>query len=282
MEIEIYLADELVPTSELMPALQRQTLDLTCSTDEFMAAPIDVAPISGCMPFAAEEGLEVDVLRNIKGLNEIWREAYEEQVPGVTFLSMGSWDPTNFITTKPIYTLDDFKGLKLQSLPCIDPLLDKLGVTSMTLPLEDIAMGIQTGMLDGLVWCGATEGYTVGWIDVCDYFETHPICRWALNWVVSTESWEALPPDLQELVMLTIDSAQYHKTVWYYWGEAYYRTKGDSFTLTTLSDEDWEIVKSYRDEIWDEIATRSDRCARAIQIIRDYQAELEAAGYPYR
>ena len=144
-------------------------------------------------------------------------------------------------------------------------------------------MGVQTGILDGICWCGATEGYTCGWIDVCDYFLTNPICGgWALDWVVRTESWEALPPDLQELWWLALDSYNFNKTEWYYWGESHYRTEGEEFILTELPPEDFAKFKSYKDELYDEIAASSPRCARAIQIIRDYQAELEAAGYPYR
>ncbi|MDD5590403.1 MAG: TRAP transporter substrate-binding protein DctP [Dehalococcoidales bacterium] len=285
MKVEIYIADELVATSELIPALAAGTVDITCHPDEFMAAPIGgLSKISSCLPFNAEEGLEIDALWRELGLDEIWEAAYDD-VPGVTYLSIGSWDTSNLITTKPIRKFEDMNGLKIHSMGAMEPTLALAGIAPVTLPWEDIQMAIQTGMIDGLCWCGATEGYTCGWIDVCDYFLTNVVGRWALDWVVSTDSWESLPPDLQELWRLTIDSAQYNKTVWYYWGEAHYRLAGEggkSFILTTLPDEDWARMTDLKESIWDDIAAMGAREAQAIQILRDYQDLLEAAGTPYR
>ncbi|MFV2093352.1 MAG: twin-arginine translocation signal domain-containing protein, partial [Hyphomicrobiales bacterium] len=92
MEIELFFADQLVPTSELFRAMQKGTIDAVQSDDDSIAAPVDVSVFGGYFPFASRYSLDVPVLFNQYGLKEIWEEAYGE-VEGVTWLSAGAWDP---------------------------------------------------------------------------------------------------------------------------------------------------------------------------------------------
>src|SRR5690625_1186561 len=94
MHIDLYTADQLVPQPELFRAVQNGTLDAAQSDDDSMASPVDVAIFGAYFPFASRYSLDVPVLWNYYGLKEIWEEAYGE-VPGVTWLSAGAWDPCN-------------------------------------------------------------------------------------------------------------------------------------------------------------------------------------------
>src|SRR5690554_6583910 len=59
MEIELYYADQLVPTSELFRALQNGTLDAIQSDEATMASPVDIAVFGGYFPFATRFSLDV-------------------------------------------------------------------------------------------------------------------------------------------------------------------------------------------------------------------------------
>ena len=89
MVIELYNADQLVSHGELFRALQKGTIDAVQSDDDSIAAPVDVAIFGAYFPFASRYSLDVPVLWNWYGLNEIWEEAYAE-VEGVTWLSAGA------------------------------------------------------------------------------------------------------------------------------------------------------------------------------------------------
>ncbi len=119
MVIELYTADQLVPQGELFRAVQSGTIDAAQSDDDSMASPVDVAVFGAYFPFASRYSLDVPALFNWYGLNEIWEEAYKE-IPGVTWLSAGSWDPCNFATTKPIRSLQDLQGLRVFTFPTGD------------------------------------------------------------------------------------------------------------------------------------------------------------------
>jgi TRAP-type mannitol/chloroaromatic compound transport system substrate-binding protein len=280
MQVDIYLGDELVPISEEAIALQEGTLDIVCVSDDWGGFPADVAVFSDYFPFGVQTGIELDTLFKQRGLDEIWREAYDE-VPGITWLGSGSWDPCNIISNRPVESYEDMSGLRLHTFELAARMLQPAGVIGQTLPWEDVAMAIETGMLDGLAWCGITEGHTVGWVDVCDYFLAQPISGgWMGAWFASTESWEALPPDLQELWLMAIDQMNYHRTVWYYWGEAYLSAHGD-FIITTMPAEDWARVQALKEPLYEEIAAISPRCAEVIRIIREHQTDSTAARSPY-
>ena len=282
MVIELYNADQLVPMSELFRALTKGTVDAVQADDDSIAAPVDVAIFAAYFPFASRYSLDVPVLWNWYGLNEIWEEAYSE-VKGVTWLSSGAWDPCNFATRKPINHLEDFKGLRMYMFPTGGRFMQQFGVVPMSLPYEDVQMALQTGELDGVAWSGITEDYTVGWADVTKYYLTNPISgAWAGSYFANTDSWNQVPEHLQTLFRLCMDSSHYYRQHWYWWGEAKYRTQGGKLKLTTIPKDEWKVVEDAALKFWDETAAKSPRNAKVVKIIKEYIKTMEEAGPPYR
>jgi len=282
MEIELYYADQLVPTGELFRAMQRGTIDAVQSDDDSIAAPVDVSVFGGYFPFATRYSLDVPVLFNEYGLREIWEEAYGE-IQGVTWLSAGAWDPCHFATVQPIRSLEDLKGKRVFTFPTAGRFLSRFGVVPVTLPWEDIEVAVQTGELDGIAWSGITEDYTVGWADVTNYFLTNNISgAWCGSYFANSDRWAALPEHLKTLFHLCIDSSHYYRQHWYWGGEAKLRTQGTKLELTTIPDAEWKTVEDEAMKFWDEIAAQSPRSARVVQILKDYRATMDKAGPPYR
>jgi TRAP-type mannitol/chloroaromatic compound transport system substrate-binding protein len=282
MVIDLYYADQLVPHGELFRAVQTGTIDAAQSDDDSIAAPVDVAIFAAYFPFASRYSLDVPALWHWYGLKEIWEEAYGE-VPGVTWLSSGAWDPCNFATTKPLRSLEDLKGLRVYMFPTGGQFMQQFGVVPVALPYEDVEVAIQTGELDGVSWCGITETYTVGWADVTKYYLTNPVSgAWAGSYFVNTDKWNAVPEHLKALFRLSIDNSHYYRQHWYWWGEAHYRTKGGKLELTSIPASEWKTVEDAALVFWDEIAKKSPRSAKIVQILKDYRATMEKAGPPYR
>jgi len=282
MVIELYNADQLVPHGELFRALTKGTIDAVQSDDDSIAAPVDVSVFAAYFPFASRYSLDVPTLWNWYGLNEIWEEAYSK-IKNVTWLGIGAWDPCNFATVKPIRHLEDLKGLRMYMFPTGGRFMQQFGVVPMSLPYEDVEMAIQTGELDGVAWSGITEDYTVGWADVTKYYLTNPISgAWAGSYFANSDSWAKVPDHLKTLFKLTIDSSNYYRLHWYWWGEANYRTKGGKLELTSIPDAEWKTVEEAALKYWDEIAAKSPTNAKVVQILKDYAATMKAAGPPYR
>lgn len=283
MEIELYYADQLVPTADLFRALQNGTIDAVQSDEATMASPVDIAVFGGYFPFATRYSLDVPALFNYYGLNEIWAEAYGE-VDNVTWLSSGAWDPLHIFTVdKPIRSLADMQGLRVFGVPTAGRFLSRYGLIPVTIPWDNVEVAMQTGELDGVAWCGFTEAYEVGWADVCNYALTNSLTgAWFGSYFANTASWDKVPPHLQQLFRSTIDQSHYYRQVWYWGGEARLRVEGEKMELTSLPDEEWNQVVTDAQGFWDEVAGSSERSGRVVQAFKDYAANMEKAGYPYR
>ncbi len=281
MVIDLYTVDQLVPQGELIRAVQSGTIDAAQTDDDSAASPVDVKVFAAYFPFASRYSLDVPALWHWYGLNEIWEEAYSE-LPGVTWLSTGAWDPCNFGTTKPIRSLADLQGLRVYTFPTAGQFLTRFGVVPVTVPYEDVIPALQTGELDGVCWCGITEMHTVGWADAIKYYLTNPLSgAWAGSYFANTEKWNAVPEHLQQLFRLAIDASHYYRQHWYWAGEANYRING-KLELTTIPPDEWGQVEAAAMTLWDEVAATSPRNARVVEIMKKYNADMVKAGAPYR
>jgi len=283
MEIELFYADQLVPTADLFRALQNGTLDAVQSDEATMASPVDISVFGGYFPFATRFSLDVAALFRYYGLKEIWEEAYSE-VEGVTWLSTGAWDPLHIFTVdKPIRSLADMQGLRVFGVPTAGKFLSRYGLIPVTIPWEDIEVAMQTGELDGIAWSGITEVYTVGWSNVTNYFLTNNISgAWIGHFFANMDRWNELPPHLQELLATCFEQSHYYRQHWYWAGEADLRINGGKLQLTTIPDEEWKTVEAAAQVFWDEIAAESEVKAKVVEIFKTYNATMEAAGRPYR
>lgn len=283
MEIELYYADQLVPTSDLFRALQTGTLDAVQSDEATMASPVDIAVFGGYFPFATRYSLDVPALFRYYGLKEIWAEAYAE-VPNVTWLSTGAWDPLHIFTVnKPIKSLADMAGLRVFGVPTAGKFLSKYGLVPVTIPWDNVEVALQTGELDGVAWCGFTEAYEVGWADVCNYALTNSVTgAWFGSYFANTPSWEKVPAHLKELFLMSIDQSHYYRDVWYWGGEAKLRVEGNKMELTALPPAEWAQVVADSKGFWDEVSSSSPRAAKVVAAFKKYDETMQKAGYPYR
>ncbi|MCA8931133.1 MAG: TRAP transporter substrate-binding protein DctP [Rhodospirillaceae bacterium] len=281
LEIELYFADQLVPTGELFRALQNGTIDAVHSDDDSMSAPVDVAVFGGYFPMATKHALDVPALFYEYGFADIWREAYDE-AGGVKWLSAAGQDPCNFNTRNPIRSVADLSGLRLYTFPTAGRFLAQFGVVPVTIPYEDAEVAVQTGELDGMAWSGITEDYTVGWADVTDYFLTNNISgAWIGSFYVNEESWANLPDYLKQVVMSCIEASHTYRNAWYWAGEARLRATGDKLELTSIPASEWREVEAAAESFWAEMAEASERSQRIVDIFREYNQIIGTAGTPY-
>jgi TRAP-type mannitol/chloroaromatic compound transport system substrate-binding protein len=282
MVIELFYADQLVPTSELFRALQNGTVDAVQSDDATMASPVDIAVFGGYFPFATRYSLDLPVLFNQYGLNDVWKEAYSK-IKNIEWLSAGAWDPLHIFTREPIRKLADMKGKRVFGVPTAGKFLSRYGLIPVTVPWDNVEVALQTGELDGVAWCGFTEAYEVGWAGLCKYALSNSITgAWCGSYFVNSKSWAKVPPHLQQLYRSTIDQSHYYRQVWYWGGEAELRVRGEKMQLTALPANEWAQVLKDSEKFWDDTAKTSPRVKKVIDIFKRYNQVMEKAGYPYR
>jgi TRAP-type mannitol/chloroaromatic compound transport system substrate-binding protein len=281
MEIELFYADQLVPTSELFRALQNGTIDAVQSDDDSMASPTEVTVFGGYFPLALRYSLDVPALFNHYGLDDIWKEEYAKV--GVKHISAGSWDPCHFSMKDPVTSLADLQGKRVFTFPTAGRFLAQFGVVPVTLPWEDIEIALQTGELDGVAWSGITEVYTASWAKLAPNFLTNNISgAWIGHFFANMDRWDEVPPHLQELMRVCFEQSHYYRQHWYWAGEARLRVEGAETNLTSIPDEEWATVEAAAQTFWDEIAAESETKAKVVSIFRQYNETMAKAGRPYR
>jgi TRAP-type mannitol/chloroaromatic compound transport system substrate-binding protein len=248
MEIELYYADQLVPTSELFRALQNGTIDAVQSDDATMQSPVDISVFGGYFPFSTRYSLDLPVF-----------------------------------TKEPIRSIADMRGKRVFGVPTAGRFLSRYGLIPVTVPWDDVEVALQTGELDGVAWCGFTEAYEVGWADICNYALLNNVTgAWCGSYFANSESWKKVPDHLKQLFLSTIDQSHYYRQVWYWGGEAKLRVEGKKMELTTIPKEEWDTVVKDAEGFWDEIAEKSPRCKKVVETFKQYSAVMEKAGVPYR
>jgi len=271
IQLDVYTAGELTSMQQTVAAVQQGAVDIATCMAAHMGAPIDVVAFESAPPFAWDSAMELLTLWEMKGMKEIVTESWEE-LGGITVCGHTICDPLNIITKKPIESLEDLQGLKISGDPNVARIFGGLGITSVTLTYDDLYLSAETGMIDGIAWGGATEGYTNSWYEVCPYFLTNPISGAFTNpWIVNKELWDSLSLSQQIAITSGLNDLRGRLMAYYYNGE---RESLKHFKTTTLPDEEWNILREKTFKYWDEeVAPISERAARLVNIIKEYQLE---------
>ena len=274
IRFEIYTCGEIVPDDQALTAVQAGTLDMIHGTGSHTAAPLDISPLDSAAPFAWASAMELTTLWYEKGLEEIFTEAYEE-MGGIKVIGFVPADPTNIMTNRPIYHFEDLDGLKLDAMANVAEILEIAGVTSVAMPREELYLAGQTGVIDGLADMGATEGHANGFEELFPYLLHNPINgAWLVWWIMNEDTWNSLPEDLQDIILNGMKAATVDTLLYYYEGEAACRKY---FTVTHMPAEEWNQLSEYALGKWDGYAEASPRAAKLVQILRDYNTEVETA-----
>ena len=65
-----------------------------------------------------------------------------------------------------------------------------------------------------------------------------------------------------------MDQSHYYRQVWYWGGEADLRVNGNKMELTSIPQAEWNTVVADAEVFWDELASRSPRAAKVIDIFK--------------
>jgi len=118
---------------------------------------------------------------------------------------------------------------------------------------------------------------------VTNYFLTNNISgAWAGSFFANMDRWNELPDDMQTLFRVCCDQSHYYRQWWYWGGEAALRVNGPKLELTTIPDAEWDTVEAEAQVFWEEIAAESEVKRRVVDIFKQYNADMVAAGRPYR
>jgi TRAP-type mannitol/chloroaromatic compound transport system substrate-binding protein len=181
--------------------------------------------------------------------------------------------PESVFSTRPLRTLDDFKGLKIRTPSGLTAdLFAKLGASPTPMSGGELYTAMDTGVLDAFEWISMTEIVEFGLAEVSDYIlwpSFHsPIAL--TDFGVNKDKWSELPDDLKVAFEMAI--AQAEEGTWY---GAYATDLGTLDRITSeglvehtqLSSQDFETVKQMAREVAIDYRNKSPMSAKMIDSI---------------
>lgn len=101
---------------------------------------------------------------------------------------------------RPVRSVEDLAGLRLKATGESVEVLNRLGAAAVAMPMGEVYVGLQKGILDGTV---APYETLVGFkfAEVIDYYTKIPMPRSAYgSRAMNLDSWNALPEDVQKIL----------------------------------------------------------------------------------
>jgi hypothetical protein len=280
MEIELFYADQIVPTGELFQALQRGTIDAVHSDDDSMASPTPLRQFGGYFPFATKHILDVPVLFNQYGLADIWRSEYEKVGVNVDFgRRTGSvqlqHQEGDHVARRPrrqeALHLPDRRPLpgQVRRRAGHHSLRGRRGRGADRRARRHGMVGHHRGLhrrlgrRDRLL----PDQQHLGRLDRVVVRQPAALGR------------TARPP--QAMVMAATEAGHTYRNQWYWGGEARLRARATSWSCVPCPQRNGPRSKNAAKDFWNEVAEEGEIQAKIVEIFREYNEVINQAGRPY-
>jgi len=276
LKIKIFAGGELVPALEVLDAVSRGTVQMGHDSAYYHRGKLPAAQYFTTVPFG-QTVHEINAWVYYGGGLELWQELYEpfNVVPfpaGNTGEQMAGW------FNKEINSVDDLKGLKMRIPGVGGEVMQRAGVTQVTVPASEIFTSLQTGAIDAAEWVGPYNDIALGLHKAARYYyypgwhEPGPM----LECIINKDAWATLPADIQEIVRNVCQAINVDMMAEYTWGNAVAleQLKQDpNVEIRKLPDDVLKLLHDLSNQAIDEMAARDERAARIKASFDDFQAK---------
>jgi TRAP-type mannitol/chloroaromatic compound transport system substrate-binding protein len=281
LKISVFAAPEIVGMFEVPDAVKMGTLDMEHGMGGLWTGVLPIGDIEFGLPYGYKipeakdfEG-QAEAVRKFyydEGFIDLLREDYAKQ--GVYFLDIHVYGPVPFIiASKPVQTLQDIKGLRIRTDGLWMEWENAMGMNGIDMSGDEAYMALKNGTVDAHQWDMSV--YTaMGMQEVAPYWIRGMEDDQTVGHIlVNMNVWNSLPANLQKALA---DAAKdyYYETVRVY-SEDYHKVtdlvNAGTVTEVKLDKDVIALAEQIGYQLWDEVATRSDSCAKAVDMIRKWR-----------
>jgi TRAP-type mannitol/chloroaromatic compound transport system substrate-binding protein len=279
LEITLFTAGQLSPTLELVDSLAKGTVDIAYSSSVYYTgivpeASIDLVSLPPNMLKTLQDALQVYWYM---GVDDLIREGYKQH--GVYYVgSLFFTEPNTFWSKKPIKGVDDLKGFKIRGYGYYAKTLAKLGASPTFIPHEEVYTALAQGVIDGSMTAGSYYK-RFKYYEVAPYYYLPGFAPvWSMCIMASQKSWNALPNDLKAIVQeaFKVFAIDHQQRTWWEHEQMLQELSKLNATLITWPDSEVTKMRDAGMTFIPEIANKSERCAKGIEIIQSY---MKTQGY---
>lgn len=282
LQVELYEPGALCQASDIVTYLSQGAFDCAVIFGSTYSGVLPEADLGTGIPFAWESSSEIyDAMENY-GLLELIQEAYSEL--NIKYYWNAHEPNYNTLCNFEVNSVEDYAGKKIRALGVWGDYYAAIGASPVNIPGTEVYQALQLGTIDGAHygWSALSDSNNIR--EVAKYAILPSLCYCQMATVVNQTSLDKLPADLRDVVDETIRLAnigvigQDHvagteKSV----RDA---VQGGYVELVELDDEVVaELRKIAITKVWEDLAAKSERMARGIEIIkqqnRDYGRQVD-------
>lgn len=270
---------------QLVDAVRNGVLDGMNVFTVYWAGRMPAGVFLSSYPMGINHPHQWDMMFNAYGGTELARELYRKN--GLYFVGHVHHDMNLIHSTKPIQSLDDFKGLILR-VPggIVADCFAQLGARTTLLPGSEVYPALERGTIEAADYTGPAVNYDLGFHQVTKYIVMGPPSTPCLHQPVDLMDisfglrvWESLSDHMKELVTDLVRSYSIihygaiqaaNKDAWAKFTEA-------GVTVTRLSEEDAARFRKIAIPKWFEWANKDKDAARLFKLHLDVMQDPSVA-----
>jgi TRAP-type C4-dicarboxylate transport system substrate-binding protein len=267
IQIQFFRGGELVDSDQFVEAVAQGSISIAHGVGSYWPGTVGIGTIEAGLPGAWVSMEEArDIFAN-QGLDKIIAEAYEEK--GVKLIGRGFGSDYGLVTNKPVNSLEDLSNMRIRATSSIATVLQKFDIPTAFIPGEELYIALSTGVIDGAVYGGPIEYQQLRINEVAGYYTDLNLLNpgWTENMLINPGVWEQMSDEQQQILKKELDQYLLDVHNWLEEGNQRLIDEGTLFKFAALSEEDSRRLAEASLPIWEEEAARSERNARAVEIL---------------
>ena len=279
LKIKVYAGGELVPALEVFDAVRSGTAQMGHDPAYYHRGKVPAAQFFTAIPFGLN-ATEISAWFYYGGALKLWQEYYDQfglvVFPAAqTGVQMAGW------FNKEINSAADLQGLKMRIPGLGGEVMQKAGVTQITVPGSEIFTSLQTGAIDAAEWVGPYNDLSLGLHKAARYYyypgwhEPGP----AIGATINKEAWNELPEDLQAIIESCCQAANLDVQAEYTYGNAMaldQLSADPDVELRELPADVLSLLRTYSEEAISELVAKDEWAKRLNESLTDFMEKSSA------
>ena len=210
MEIRVHPASSLYPGPELIPAVLDGRSEIGTVLASYLTdVLLEMGPLE--LPFMTSS-----IEEHKKAAMQL-RSFYTEMLAkkGLKLLAINTWPSQQLFSTVPIRTVADWRGKKIRVYGADSANVTRLlGGAPINIAFGEVYTALEKKTVDGAM-TSATNAEPMKFFEVAKYLDYWYIAGAAQEWLVANQkAWDALPKDLQQVVLDAIKETNLEEKEW--------------------------------------------------------------------
>lgn len=277
MQIEAFGGGVLLPITDTLDAVGNGIVQMAMIWPGYWAGRNPVFALAGSRPGDPITTFGESFFR-AERMNDLMVEVYAAE--GVTFLGAFDFGPPEIVNSNVrVESLADFQGQRIRAAGIGATFYNELGASAVTLTGTEIYQALQLGTVEMAEFNDWLVNYEMGFHEVSRYViepATHTGAVEDKDLLVNPAAWNALPEDLQAIVLACRDRARYLSAIAYGVGnmQAKQRWLDAGTEIIDLPEEDVVEARLIGARLIGDFAQRNPQAAEYVRLYADVLQEL--------